>query len=229
MKNYVLIGDVHSQYDKLSNAIDFIENNIEKYYIIFLGDLFDSRNDYSNSLGVYEKVKSILDSDLGIALRSNHQDKHIRYIKGHSVYVNNGLEKTIEDFKTINSNEILNFLESFPYGIVFKDSTGLEYRCAHAYFSSKIYVPKKYSDEYLIYDVSKSTKHKFLYGILSSGSRVEWWNNESNLDWIRVSGHYHKVHIDLENTKSIVLDAECGDDGGQLCIFDINSKKLSYF
>ena len=231
MKNYVLVGDIHSQYLQLNSALNFIFDNVENPYIIFLGDLFDSRTDYSNSVGVYETIKSLQEDNKCIVLQSNHQDKLIRYLKGHNVHLNNGLDRALEDFKNsnISNEELLDWLIQFPYGIVFKDTSGLEYRCSHAYFSSKIYVPEEYPDEYYIHQVSKNTKSKFLYGIIKDSTRIEWWNQESPHLWIRVSGHYHKIHIDLEHTKSIVLDGSCGNDDGKLAIYSVNTKEIYSF
>ena len=231
MKNYVLVGDIHSQYHQLTEALTFVKNNIENYHIIFLGDLFDSRVDYSNSLGVYETVRSLQESGLCTVLQSNHQDKHIRHLKGNNVFLNNGLDTTIKDFSnsSISKEELLSWLNSFPYGIVFRDKDNLEYRCAHAYFSSRILVPNDYEDEYLLTLVSKHTKSKCLYGPVTNNQRIEWWNEESPHSWIRVAGHYHTVHIDLEKTKSLVLDAECGSDNGKLCIYNVNAKTAHYF
>lgn len=231
MKNYVLIGDIHSQYLQLKNAVNFVQQNIQNYYIIFLGDLFDSRTEYSNSVDVYKLVRTLQRENNCTILQSNHQDKLIRYFKGNNVYLNNGMDRTLEDFKSsdISVEEVLNWLQSFSYGLAFKDKHNLEYRCSHAYFSSKFFIPKEYQDEYHVDVVSKHTKSKCLYGIVKDNQRVEWWNQESNHSWIRVAGHYHKVHIDLQNTKSIVLDGECGNDGGKLYIYDVNSQQHYFF
>lgn len=231
MKNYVLVGDIHSQYSQLMSAIDFIQNNIDDYYIIFLGDLFDSRDIYSNSVGVYSQIQYLQSINKCTVLQSNHQNKHIRYLKGHSVYVDEGLKKTIAEFEEaqISNQSIRDWLNSFPYALAFRDKDGLEYRCAHAYFSSKLFIPSEYEDEYLIYDVSKHSRQKCLYGIIQDNKRVEWWKTSSNHNWIRVAGHYHRVHIDLNDTKSIVLDGECGDENGKLYIYDVNKKEVHYF
>ena len=227
MKNYVLVGDIHSQYLQLLNAFKFIEQTVQDYYIIFLGDLFDSRTEYSNSVSVYELIKHLQDKNLCTILQSNHQDKLIRHFKGNNVFLNNGLDRTLEDFKksNISNEEVLDWLQSFSYGVAFKDQNHLEYRCSHAYFSSKFFIPEEYPEEYHISVVSKHTKSKCLYGIVKDNQRVEWWNQNSPHSWIRVAGHYHKVHIDLENTKSIVLDGECGNDNGKLYIYNVNSQQ----
>lgn len=231
MKNYVLVGDVHSQYLQLVSAISYIRENIENYYIIFLGDLFDSRNDYTNSVGVYNLVRNLEAEDKCLVLQSNHQNKYIRHLIGHNVCTNHGLDRTILDFNNsdIEVTSLCEWLEGHPYGVVFKDKDGLEYRCSHAYFSSKLFVPNDYSDLYLVHNVSKNTKRKCLYGLISDNKRVEWWNESRDRDWIRVAGHYHHVHIDLVNTKSIVLDGECGNEGGKLFIYNVNSKEAIEF
>lgn len=231
MKNYVLVGDIHSQYLQLYNAFKYIQENIQDYHIIFLGDLFDSRTDYSNSLGVYELTRELQNQNKCTILQSNHQDKLIRYLKGNQVYLNNGLDITLEEFNrsSVSKEELLEWLQSFSYGLVFKDKNNLEYRCAHAYFSSKFFVPEEYTDEFQIQVVSKQTKSKCLYGIIQDNQRLEWWNKDSNHSWIRVAGHYHQVHIDLERTKSIVLDGECGNDNGKLYIYDVNSQQSHFF
>jgi hypothetical protein len=231
MKNYVLIGDIHSQYLQLQSAINYIQKNIDNYHIIFLGDLFDSRTDYSNSIGVYELVRELQTQNKSTTLQSNHQDKLIRYLKGNQVYLNNGLDRTVEEFKSssVSQEELLNWLNTFPYGIAFKDKNNLEYRCSHAYFSSKLFIPEDYLDEYRVDVVSKQTKSKCLYGVIHENKRFEWWNIESPHSWVRVAGHYHKIHIDLNNTKSIVLDGSCGSDDGKLYIYDVNSQQSFSF
>jgi hypothetical protein len=231
MKNYVIIGDIHSQYLKLDSALKFIQSSIQDYHIIFLGDIFDSRTEYSNSVDVYNTIKSLYDNKRCSVLQSNHQDKLIRYLKGNNVLANHGLDRTIEDFQNsdIDTQEVLEWLVSLPYGLTFKDNSGLEYRCAHAYFSSKFFVPEGYENEYEIHHVSKSTKSKSIYGPIVDNSRLLWWNVESQLSWVRVAGHYHTLHIDLDFSKSLVLDAECGNDDGKLSVYDVNNRKNYLF
>ena len=71
---YAIIGDVHSDAIKLEKAFNYAQEHNLK--IILLGDLFDSRCDYSDSIGVYELVKN----SSAIVLQSNHQEKLIRYL-----------------------------------------------------------------------------------------------------------------------------------------------------
>jgi hypothetical protein len=227
--NFAIISDVHSQAGKLSQALDFCkENNLRP---LFLGDLFDSKCEQSNSLGVYNLTGFAQDTMNAIIIQSNHQNKLIRYLRGNNVVQNYGLDVTIRelfDVGGLNRDDVLSWLESFPYGVVFRDSEGQEYRVAHAYFSSRIEVPE-YTDYCLIHDVDKKHKEQMLYGIFSGRDRIEWWNDierHSNNNWIRVCGHYHTTQF---ITTSIVLDGCCGEDGGVLHVYDVNKKQLTSF
>lgn len=228
--NYVLIGDVHSQAKNLENALNFIQKNIENARVIFLGDLFDSKNSYSDSLGVYQLVREAEKSLNAIVLQSNHQDKLIRYLRGNQIHLSNGLDKTVSElFNSIQLDELYNWLIHQPFGIVFRDNDNLEFRCAHAYFSDDVVV-YDYSNEYFIWALRKEQKHQFLYGIRDlKKNRIEWWKKTNKpQSFIRVSGHYKNLTINLNN-KSIVLDSHCGDLDGKLSIYDVNMKRLHQF
>lgn len=229
--NYVLIGDIHSQANRLESALNYISQNIQNPCVVFLGDIFDSRCDYSNSVEVYNLVRQAENELNAVVIQSNHQDKLIRYLKGNSVSLGNGLNHTISDFKQSNVclNELYSWLLRQSFGIVFRDNTGLEFRCAHAYFSSEIQI-QDYTNYYLVKTLNKKLKHEFLYGILDEQkSRLEWWNlNHDNQDFIRVSGHYKTVYSNLDN-KSLVLDSGCGDSNGKLSIYDVNSRAIHQF
>jgi len=226
--NFAFVSDVHSQADKLRHVLDFCkENNLTP---IFLGDLFDSKCDVSDSFGTYTLVRKAQDEMNAIALQSNHQNKLIRYLHGNDVVQNCGLDVTIRQLfeeNDLDRVEICNWLESFPYGIAFRSVDGVEYRAAHAYFSSKLLVDS-YDDYFLIKDVNKKFKNQMLYGIFSSRDRIEWWKSDRNhgVNWIRVSGHYHTLHID---SQSLVLDGCCGEEYGNLLVYDVNSLKLHAF
>lgn len=229
MKNYAIIGDVHSNYSKISQALFYCkENNLTP---ILLGDLFDSRSSVSDSVKVYEIVKEFYDNFDAIVLQSNHQDKLIRYLKGNKVVLNHGLNKTVEEFEnsSVNLKELTEWLENLPYGVVFKDKTGYEYRCAHAYFSSRIEVPN-YDEFFLVEKDSLSNKIKnlMIYGPINSDGRVLWWKSPKKHSYKMVSGHYHVV-VDKEHC--LVLDGECGDDGDHtfLGLYDVNKKIIKKF
>jgi hypothetical protein len=228
-QSFALISDVHSQAHLLKLALEYCSNH--NLTPLFLGDLFDSRVENSNSVSVYQQVKEQIENNSAICIQSNHQNKLLRYIKGNNVFVGEDLQKTLDDFKkaNISLDEVYKFLNAMPYGVVFKDKNQKEYRVAHAYFSSRIEVPE-YDNFYSIYEdrLNKSTKSVMLYGpvLREDGQRVEWWKNNRTQDYVMVSGHYHIIHI---NKNSIVLDPECGSPGGALGLYDVNNKVLKKF
>jgi len=237
MTNYVLIGDVHSQSDKLISAVNWVKNNINDYYIIFLGDLFDSRNNFSDSSTVYKLVRSLEKDNKAVTIQSNHQHKLLRYYRGNNVVLSNGIDRTIADFENdneIKSSEVYSWLENLPYGVAFRDDSGVEYRAAHAFFSNEIFVPTDYEGIYKVHQVNKKIRDYSINGLYIKRNevteRVQWWNwdKDQNIDWIRVAGHYHIIHENIE-TKALILDGGCGNEGGSLVAYDVNSKTLTRF
>jgi hypothetical protein len=223
--DYAIIGDVHSDYKKLKLAFEYANNH--KLQIILLGDLFDSRCQYSDSVGVYNLVRN---SD-AIVLQSNHQDKLIRYLMGNPVTLNNGLDITVKEFKDskVSKDELLDWLTSFPYGMVFKNKDNKEMRCSHAYFSSKVEIPDYEESHFVTKDsINQVIRNLMIYGPTqkqNKSERISWWKNPRHKDYIMVSGHYRHVHID---ELSIVLDGGCGgpDKEDCLCLYDVNKKLL---
>lgn len=227
--NFALISDVHSQAHLLKLAIEYCSNH--NLTPLFLGDLFDSRVNNSDSVSVYRQVKEQVEKNSAICIQSNHQNKLLRYIQGNNVFVGEDLQKTLNDFEKANISlkEVYEFLNTMPYGVVFKDKNQVEYRVAHAYFSSRIEIPE-YENFCLIYEdrLNKSTKSTMLYGPIekTERKRIEWWKNNRNRDYVLVSGHYHIICI---NENSLVLDPECGSPGGALGLYDVNNKVLKKF
>lgn len=222
--NYVLVGDIHSQFSKLQSALNFIESNIENPYIIFLGDAFDSRCSESKSVEVYKTIKNLQENDKAMIIHSNHQWKLQRYLYGNAVKVNQSLQRTLDDFNgsDVTSSELLSWLESLPFACAFKDNDDQEYRCAHAYFSSKLLIPRSYDGIYCVHKASRQMRDKLIYGALHHGDRLSWWETEPTNEWIRVSGHYHEVSISYTK-RSLVLDSCCGDENGLLSVFNVNT------
>jgi hypothetical protein len=167
--NFALIGDIHSQISKLERALDFCYVN--NLCPIFLGDIFDSRCSTSDSVGVYRMIREAELKINAIVLQSNHQNKFIRWLKGNKILPNHGLERTIDDFLIgnygeittahVEKEELLEWLENLPYGVIFRDKNLQEYRAAHAYFPS--YAAKIVDN--MKENLSKSTTcHKASYG-----------------------------------------------------------------
>lgn len=243
MKKFAIIGDIHSQLAPLQQAISHCKKR--GLTPIFLGDLFDSRTEVSDSAGVYRLVKQA-QSDIGaIVLRSNHQNKFERYAKGNKVFIAEDFARTLLDFTQadIPVQEVADWLNTFPYGLVFKDSRGQEYRCAHAMFPKWLAIAS-YKDTYKVMDVTQKARDYMLYGPRVKGAtwpeqedRVFWWEEDCDRDWVRVAGHYHTVFV---SNKSLVLDGGMGGSFRHkepalpgspelLCLWDVEAKKLITF
>lgn len=243
---YALIGDIHSQLAPLESALNHcLSGGLTP---ILLGDLFDSRCETSDSAGVYRAVRKIEQEIPGtIVLQSNHQNKLIRFLNGNNVKVSPDLATTLKDFEKGGidlTNDLLPWLLSRPYGVVFKDSTGVEYRCAHACFPGRILVPHYDGCHYVMAEgLSRREIDTMIYGpfykvTLEGGKvvsdRLPWWQEEVTRNWVKVAGHYHTVHI---GEKSIVLDGQMGGSSlkevdpqaMRLCLYDVESRIVHYF
>jgi hypothetical protein len=243
MTNYVFIGDVHSQLSKLSQAVEWIDNNVKDYHIIQGGDLFDSRTEESDSLGVYNLVRSL--GDRITVLHSNHHLKLQKFLQ-HEKSIDQSLTsliRTVNDFDFENNENlkqaVLEWLNGLPYGVAFKTDE-MEYRACHAYWYKKLYVPQDYDSLYHIHDVSSKAKGQMLYGISRRGpdntnERILWWqsNDPQYFDeYVRVSFHYHTVSIDpfgKKGRKHLVLDGSCGDDYGSLIAYNATTHECVAF
>jgi hypothetical protein len=231
MTNFVLMGDVHSVFSRFERAHSFISDNIQDYHLVMMGDVFDSRCEESDSVSLYRAIRQLQNDGKLTLLHSNHQWKLQRYLRGNPVKVDTPLQRTLDDFASsdVSNEELLEWLAMLPFAASFQDQNGFEYRCSHAYHSSKLYVPHHYEDIYTVQEVSRQMRDKLIYGVLDrEGKRIEWWNQQSEHNWIRCSGHYHRMVVSYEN-KSIVLDSSCGDNDGILSIFDVNSQTVHQF
>jgi len=239
--NYAFIGDIHSQYQLLDKALEHCAQ--EELTPVLLGDLFDSHHANSgNAQSTLEMVKEAQSVLGAVVLQSNHQDKLIRYLKGNNVAMRPDFQRTVDDLgisdrSSATSQELRNWLESLPYGIVFRDSRGLEYRAAHAFFSSKVQIPS-YCRRFLVRELNKEMRHYFLYGPIvrreGERARLNWWEEEKQQNFRRVAGHYHVLH---ESRYSLVLDGECGGSGqsplrptdGFLPLYDVERQAVIRF
>jgi hypothetical protein len=238
--NYAFIGDIHSQISALRKALNYCNEN--GCIPVLLGDLFDSRMKTSDSVAVYNTVRQAVENG-AIALRSNHQNKLERYARGNNVLLKEGFDRTVRDFQEagICLTEVGQWLETFPYGIALRDSRGVEYRCAHAMFPRWVLVPENYDGIYRVNEVTRKAKDYMLYGPRRAGAvwpqdetRVYWWEEESDRDWVRVAGHYHHVHV---SDKSLVLDGQMGgstQEGfdpaqARLCVWNLEEQTLTQF
>lgn len=203
--NFCFIGDIHSQAFRLEKAVDYALSKSLK--IVLLGDIFDSKIEYSDSTGVLNIVDKLVNSG-HICLNSNHQDKIIRHLKGNSVLLNNGLDRTIADFErdNVDTKKVFDLLTSFPYGVILKNSYGQEFRAAHAYFPNSV---NEWKTAIYRSDLNRKFGDVFIYGKTDRDqNRIKWWETvDPDQKFVRVAGHYHVV---TETQTSLVLDSECG-------------------
>ena len=124
---FVLIGDIHSQFSRLDQAVNYCLNYIENCHLILLGDAFDSRCELSDSVSVYKLIRELQDKNLATLLHSNHQWKLQRYLYGNNVKIDESLQKTLNDFEAsdVEQTELLQWLESLPYALAFKDENNI--------------------------------------------------------------------------------------------------------
>jgi hypothetical protein len=233
-KYYAFIGDIHSQLTPALKAVDYCYR--KGLTPIFLGDLFDSRTYTSETVEVWELVKQTQTDLNAVVLMSNHQDKLRRWLVGNPVDLSRSpeLQRSILEFGEgqVNLQELNNWLHSLPYGFVFKDQNDLEYRACHAFFSELIRIPKKVGNRGFLVGfehITRLTRNWMLYGNKTSDNRrIHWWEDPNPFDWVRVAGHYHTVFIDIPG-KKLVLDANCGNPGGKLGLYEVESKTLVLF
>lgn len=224
--DFCFIGDIHSQAFRLEKAVDYaLSKNLQ---IVLLGDIFDSKIEYSDSTNVLNLVDKLVNSG-HICLNSNHQDKIIRHLKGNKVTINNGLARTIADFErdNVDTKKVFDLLISFPYGVILKNSHGQEFRAAHAYFPNSAVNDGKTA----IYrsDLNRRFRDVFIYGKTDRDqNRLKWWETvDPDQKFVRVAGHYHVV---TETATSLVLDSGCGSEvDAPVIMYIANSGVLKEF
>ena len=223
--SYALIGDIHSMGQQLSEALDICKER--GLTPVFLGDIFDSRAETSETLYVYHRLK-LAEKEMGaIILNSNHQDRFMEFAKGNTespVYTSETW-RTMDEFDEagVELSAVSEWLSQFPEGFIFKSSNGTEYRCAHAYFPTD-FRGKIDADGYC-YAEDDEQKEMMLWGLMTPTHRrrVRWWHDDTQRTWVRAAGHYHCVEA---YGKNLVLDANCGFDGGELAIYDVDAEEL---
>ena len=228
MKNYAIIGDVHSQGVLLAQALAYCKQH--DLTPILLGDLFDSRCSTSESIYVYNLAKAA-QANGAIILNSNHGERLIDALTGDIEEEPYCAEtfRTLREFEEaeIDTTELGTWLGLMPEGFVFFDSRGQEYCCAHAYFLGKYRRNDGTTQEYFVNATNEVDQQHFTWGPMDQRHRrIKWWHMPNDNDFIRVCGHYHKLGV-TEN--AIMLDANSGFEDGQLALYDVESQKVVYF
>lgn len=217
MKDYLFIGDIHSQARPLEGALNYALSH--RLIPVLLGDLWDSRNEVDNSARVMQLVLNY--PDVLLLCNSNHQWAMLRYLLGKRG-ANPAINRTMLSLAPYESI-LERWMLSTPLGYILTDSSGVEYRVSHAYF------PSHKNDKVLTFNNTNSKERSLLlYGPRNEFGRIKWWHDEESSDrtWVRVSGHYHYV---FQGKKSLVLDGSCGDPDGVLYTYDTRQRSINTY
>ena len=104
---YIVIGDIHGCYDELVALLEKC-NYKPNDFVISVGDLTD-RGPKSK-----EVIQWFMNTPNTFVAEGNHDYKARRYWSGRKVKINNGLEKTIEQCKGLDTTSIAKWIESWP-------------------------------------------------------------------------------------------------------------------
>ena len=110
-KPFAVIGDVHGCYIEFKSLVEKIRKEYGKNtLIISVGDTVD-RGDYN-----IETVKycfHLKKEGNFIEVKSNHNKKFYRWLKGKNVNVSYGMQKTVEEFLSLDEMEREKFRENY--------------------------------------------------------------------------------------------------------------------
>jgi len=95
------IGDIHGEADALAEVLQ-VEDAAPHF--LFLGDLVDRGPD---SAGVLQTVLSLVQTARATLVRSNHDDKLFRHLKGNKVTLNAELEETLRQLAAHPHGELI--------------------------------------------------------------------------------------------------------------------------
>ncbi|MEM9998310.1 MAG: polynucleotide kinase-phosphatase [Bacteroidota bacterium] len=108
-----LIGDVHgcrAELDALLAKLGYVEDPAHAFdgipalrhpagrQAFFVGDLVDRGPD---SLGVYRRVRAMVEAGTALAVPGNHDDKLVRKLRGRKVKVAHGLQQTLDEIAAL--------------------------------------------------------------------------------------------------------------------------------
>lgn len=104
-QDLVFVGDIHAQYTNLRQLVDAYLD--DKYHLIFLGDINDSRRklNYDESdpeisfLKCFELISQLVEYDKATLLHSNHQKNLINALRGKRKKASWGLKGTLDELR----------------------------------------------------------------------------------------------------------------------------------
>lgn len=115
------IGDVHGCHEELRTLLfrlGYSQADVpvhpEGRIAVFVGDLVDRG---PGSLEVLQTVIGMVKAQSALAVKGNHDDKFMRYLRGRDVTINHGLERTISQTAHLDAAErkaIADFINELP-------------------------------------------------------------------------------------------------------------------
>ncbi len=251
-KQLVFVGDIHAQYDHLQSLID--DTDLDREFLVFLGDINDSRTTTGNYLKVYQLIRTLVDKSQAELIHSNHQKNLINAIRGKRKSTGWGLKSTLDEMW--NAGLITPEYEKDPQTqrekliSITSSSEALDMAmwldCRPYYFERYLQrnavdidhvvgVHAQYLPQYLVnpYDISGKGLEALVYGTKAKSNehqdevrdRYLWWKEYENLDTFVVSGHYHQFSI---NKYCAVIDSGCGQ-GGPLTAFNYDKPSVKMY
>lgn len=218
-KSIRVIGDVHGHVSSLQQAVEGADS------IVLLGDLVDRGPD---SPGCLRLALDLLDQGRARLVRSNHDDKLFRALKGNQVRTGPALEKTLADLSAATDSTALiqRFLQTFP-SLPFVTEVG-RYAMAHGAISAGFFAPPPGEEAQ-----DNAAPHMALYGQVD-GSFDKRGRPIRRYEWVddipegrtAIVGHdrrdNNRIYIQSGKLggRAIFLDTGCGK-GGPLSFIDI--------
>lgn len=127
-KNYVVVGDIHGCLAEFKEMLKLLEYRYGKNFVIFsVGDTIDRGE---NNIETLTHTMELAREGKFFEVKSNHLDKFVRWLKGSNVNVSYGMQKTVDEFLSLNKNyqerlrqQIVEYYENLPLYYVINKNT----------------------------------------------------------------------------------------------------------
>jgi protein phosphatase len=210
-----IVGDVHSCYIEFKTLLEklgyvYTYNSYqhpEGRKVVLVGDIMD-RGNYP--VATFCLVRDMFEAGNLLSVIGNHDDKILRWAKGNGVKLNNGADKTVNDFESISfsKEEIIKFFEGLPYYLLLDNNKLI---IAHAAWQER----NIYTDPF----DNKKLRSSCLYGPVTGERdhynlpvRINWAGKRILKEDSPIIVYGHQVHEE----PYIINKTYCIDTG---CIF----------
>lgn len=245
-ENVLLISDVHSRDDALSQLLESkqISSALNNgAHLVFLGDLSDCRDKLyrpqCSFVKVYKLVKQLCNEGYATLLHSNHaQNLCDHYLSRRDVRKSIvGFKETISELESLDEptrDEMISWLDSRPLTYTYNSENGKAYKIAHAFYQKDF--EHKYfngaeplSPEEVDFTL-RGRKSSWLWQGRKITKRTGYWRNPKR--WgaidsdVLCSGHWAQT---LVESNCVVNDPGGDATDGTLGVFDCNSHSLTIY